>query len=72
MILTLKLLQWQLAESLPESIRRVQSWGFKYVTTRQLAYDHQEVCLAALRTQAQRRVLTKRSKTSRGDASSND
>lgn len=48
MILTLKLLQWDLAEQLPEYVERVRSWGYNVVRCRQLAHNRQEVCLAAL------------------------
>lgn len=49
LILTLKLPDWNLAAEVPEWIARVQSWGFAYVRTRQLQFNRQEICLAALR-----------------------
>jgi 23S rRNA (cytidine2498-2'-O)-methyltransferase len=57
MILTLKLAQWTLVDDLPACVERVQSWGYKDVRLRQLAFNRQEICLAALRSRAQRRVL---------------
>jgi hypothetical protein len=35
----------------------VQSWGYKDVRLRQLAFNRQEICLAALRSRGQRRML---------------
>jgi 23S rRNA (cytidine2498-2'-O)-methyltransferase len=57
MLLTLKLSDWDLAEQLPEFMERVRSWGYQDVRVRQLAFNRQEVCLAALRSRSQRRVL---------------
>ena len=57
MLLTLKLPDWQLADELPAYVERVQSWGYKDVRLRQLAFNRQEICLAALRSRGQRRML---------------
>jgi 23S rRNA (cytidine2498-2'-O)-methyltransferase len=57
MILTLKLSNWNIAGELPNFIDRVRSWGYQDVRVRQLAFNRQEVCLAALRSRSQRRVL---------------
>jgi 23S rRNA (cytidine2498-2'-O)-methyltransferase len=57
MLLTLKLLDWQLAGEIAEYVRRVRSWGYEDVRCRQLACNHQEVCLAALRSRVMRRRL---------------
>ncbi|HMP05718.1 MAG TPA: SAM-dependent methyltransferase [Lacipirellulaceae bacterium] len=56
MILTLKLADWSLVDSLPECIARVRSWGYRDVRLRQLAFNRREICLAALRSRSQRRV----------------
>jgi 23S rRNA (cytidine2498-2'-O)-methyltransferase len=48
MLLTLKLLEWDLAARLPEYIERVRGWGFNVVRARQLQHNRREVCLAAL------------------------
>jgi 23S rRNA (cytidine2498-2'-O)-methyltransferase len=56
MIITLKLAEWSLADRLPEFVDRVRSWGFRDVRTRQLVTGGQEVCLAALRRKALRRI----------------
>jgi 23S rRNA (cytidine2498-2'-O)-methyltransferase len=49
MLLTLKLLDWSLAQQIPDYVARVHSWGFDRVQTRQLAFNRREICLAALR-----------------------
>jgi len=49
MLLTLKLPEWHLAAELHEHAARVESWGFNQIALRQLAFNHQEVCLAALK-----------------------
>ena len=55
-IVTLKLAEWSLADRLPEFVERVRSWGFRDVRMRQLVTGGQEVCLAALRRKALRRI----------------
>jgi 23S rRNA (cytidine2498-2'-O)-methyltransferase len=57
MLLTLKLPEWELAAELPAYVERVRGWGYKDVRLRQLAFNRQEICLAALRSRSQRRVL---------------
>jgi 23S rRNA (cytidine2498-2'-O)-methyltransferase len=57
MLVTLKLPYWQLADELPAYVERVRGWGYKDVRLRQLAFNRQEICLAALRSRSQRRVL---------------
>jgi len=49
LLLTLKLLEWKLAEQLPEFLDRVRSWGYGQVRARQLHHNRQEVCVAASR-----------------------
>jgi 23S rRNA (cytidine2498-2'-O)-methyltransferase len=48
LLLTLKLLHWDLADRLPEYVRRVRRWGYNIVRARQLVHNRREVCLAAL------------------------
>jgi len=55
MLLTLKLLEWQLAEQIPEYLARIRSWGYAYVRARQLAFNRQEICVAAFRNRSLRR-----------------
>ena len=47
MLLTLKMIDWSLAENIPEYIERVRSWGFRKAEVRQLHHNRREVCLAA-------------------------
>jgi 23S rRNA (cytidine2498-2'-O)-methyltransferase len=56
MILTLKFADWSLAGSIHELVKRVQSWGYRDVRTRQLSFNRQEICMVALRSRAQRRI----------------
>ena len=72
LMLTLKLLDWRLAAEIPEYVDRVRSWGFRYIRTRQLAFNRREFCLSALRSRAQRRpppryVARNRSRVPRDD-----
>jgi 23S rRNA (cytidine2498-2'-O)-methyltransferase len=73
MLLTLKLADWSLADELPAIVARVKGWGYRDVRLRQLAFNRQELCLAALRSRSQRRILRtvgrKRSAGRRGAAS---
>jgi 23S rRNA (cytidine2498-2'-O)-methyltransferase len=48
LLLTLKLLDWKLAEELPQWLARIQGWGFT-AQARQLGHHRQELCVAALR-----------------------
>ncbi|HUY31888.1 MAG TPA: SAM-dependent methyltransferase [Pirellulales bacterium] len=49
LLLTLKLLDWNLAEQVPGYLARVHAWGFPYVRARQLQHNRQEICVAAFR-----------------------
>ena len=46
-VLTLKLSNWEMLDSVPKWVERVKGLGFKYVRTRQLAFNRQEICLIA-------------------------
>ena len=48
MLLTLKLPEWDLAAEVPALLDRIRSWGYNHVRARQLAYNHQEICVAVL------------------------
>jgi 23S rRNA (cytidine2498-2'-O)-methyltransferase len=48
LLLTLKLLEWKLAEGVPAYLDRVRSWGYKHVAARQLSHNRQEICVAAV------------------------
>jgi len=47
MLLTLKLVEWTLAEQVPKYLDRVRSWGFHRVRARQLHHNRQEICVVA-------------------------
>jgi 23S rRNA (cytidine2498-2'-O)-methyltransferase len=47
LILTLKFLEWKLADELPAYLDRIRSWGCKQVRARQLHHNRQEVCVTA-------------------------
>lgn len=47
LLLTLKLLDWRLADELPAYLERIRAWGFPAVRARQLQTGRQEVCVAA-------------------------
>ncbi len=51
LLLTLKLLDWEMAEQIPEYLFRIRTWGYKELLARQLQHDRQEICVAAMRTQ---------------------
>lgn len=55
MLLTLKMPNWSLIDNLPEYLRRIRSWGYRYIRPRHLAFNRQEVCVAALRNKSMRR-----------------
>lgn len=54
LLITLKLLDWQLAEQLPQFLERVRSWGYHQVRARQLAHNRQEVCVTGLLRKSRR------------------
>ena len=56
MLLTIKLLDWDLADQIPEYLNRVRSWGYRDVRARQLVGNGQEICIAALQRSALRRL----------------
>jgi 23S rRNA (cytidine2498-2'-O)-methyltransferase len=51
LLLTLKLIDWKMADDLPQWLGRIQSWGFPKIAARQLTHNRQEVCVCALRAQ---------------------
>jgi 23S rRNA (cytidine2498-2'-O)-methyltransferase len=62
LLLTLKMLAREMYGEISNYIGRVRSWGFEDVRVRQLAFNRQEVCLAALRHRAMRRERTSRNR----------
>ncbi|HEY1600072.1 MAG TPA: SAM-dependent methyltransferase [Pirellulales bacterium] len=49
LLLTLKLLDWELAAGVPDYLARIESWGYPRVAARQLQHGRQEICVAAVR-----------------------
>ena len=47
MILTLKMPDWRLVDHLQDYTARIQGWGFSDVRIRHLAFNRQELCVAA-------------------------
>ena len=56
MLITLKLLEWDLADQIPSYVQRIRSWGYQDVRTRQLTHNRQEICVAAVKNKALRRL----------------
>ncbi len=50
LLLTLKLLEWKLADEVPAYLERVRSWGYRHVAARQLSHNRQEICMKAIRS----------------------
>jgi 23S rRNA (cytidine2498-2'-O)-methyltransferase len=48
LLLTLKLIEWELADEIPVYLERIRSWGFPLVRARQLQHNRQEICVVAL------------------------
>ncbi|MFP6751917.1 MAG: hypothetical protein VB855_09595, partial [Pirellulaceae bacterium] len=55
MLLTLKLLEWKLADEIPAYLERIRSWGYQDVRIRQLASNRQEISVAVLKSRSFRR-----------------
>ncbi|HET6879692.1 MAG TPA: SAM-dependent methyltransferase [Pirellulales bacterium] len=55
LLLTLKLLEWELADEVPSYLSRIRAWGFPYVRARQLQHNRQEICVVALRRKPRRK-----------------
>ena len=49
LIVTLKLSDWNLVDAIPQYIDQVKGMGFQLVKARQLAFNRQEFCLAAVK-----------------------
>ncbi len=59
LLLTLKLIEWHLADHIPEYLERIRSWGYPLVKARQLAFNRQEICVVALRRRPRRQVASR-------------
>mgnify|MGYP002623990254 CR=1 FL=1 len=56
MLLTLKLMDNEHYSQIGEFLARVRSWGYEEVRARQLAFNRQEICIAALKSKSLRRL----------------
>jgi len=50
LLFTLKLFQWELAEDIPAAVNLIKRWGFNAVAVKQLAFNRQEIMVAARRS----------------------
>lgn len=64
MILMLKLSRWELADSIPDWLRRIRSWGYNEIQARQLYFNRQEICVAALQRPFRKKPPRKKTKHS--------
>ena len=55
LLLTLKLMDREHYTSVESFLQRVRSWGYEEVRARQLAFNRQEICVAALKSKSLRR-----------------
>jgi 23S rRNA (cytidine2498-2'-O)-methyltransferase len=55
LLLTLKLLDWELAEQISEYLHRIRSWGYAQVRAKQLPHNRQEICVAAVKSKSKSR-----------------
>ena len=60
MALNLKLTNWEMLDTVPVWVKRIKDLGFKHVRTRQLAFNRQEICLAAAKDKFVLRSAKKR------------
>jgi 23S rRNA (cytidine2498-2'-O)-methyltransferase len=54
LLLTLKLIDWAMADRVDDYRDRIRSWGYASVRARQLAHNRQEICVAARRRGSRR------------------
>src|SRR5690606_30305153 len=68
LVLTLKLATWDLAtaELLDAYAARVRGWGYRDVRFKQLVHNRRELCLVALRSRGQRRIVRRRHQRRKG------
>jgi 23S rRNA (cytidine2498-2'-O)-methyltransferase len=62
MALTLKLIEWELADQLDEYLDRIRGWGYHNLDARQLQHHRQEICVAAAKRPTTRKRLVRTAK----------
>lgn len=72
MLITLKILQGKVIADFEGHLERIRSWGFRYVRARQLAFNRNEICVAALKRKSILRFGRKRKTKSVKPESSTD
>jgi 23S rRNA (cytidine2498-2'-O)-methyltransferase len=60
LILTLKLVRWEMADEVPDYIERIRGWGYNQVQARQLQHNRREICVAALQHPFRRKPLCRK------------
>ena len=63
LLLTLKLLDWDLAERVPEYLAHIAALGYPQLMARQLQHGRQEICVVARRSvprRSPRRAMSRR------------
>lgn len=60
MLLTLKLVEWSLADEIPKFLEKIRAWGFPIVRARQLHHNRQEICVAASRPPSRKRTTPRK------------
>ena len=60
MLITLKLLTWEMADQIDACVERIRSWGYRHVRVRQLAFNRREVCVLAAKNKARMRSSTRK------------
>lgn len=63
MLVTLKLLNWELAHDIDGYLDRVRSWGFRHVSVRQLAFNRREVVVFAGKSKGAIRFAKRKQKS---------
>jgi 23S rRNA (cytidine2498-2'-O)-methyltransferase len=59
LLLTLKLVEWSLADEIPRYLAKIRDWGFRNVMARQLHHNRQEICVAASQFKVPRQAIKK-------------
>lgn len=64
MLITLKLLSWEMASEIDNYVERIKGWGYRHLRVRQLAFNRRELCVYAAKSKARMR-FTRRSKSAK-------
>lgn len=64
MLITLKLLSWEMTSEIDDYIDRIKAWGYQHIRVRQLAFNRRELCVYAAKSRARMR-FTRRGKSAK-------